>query len=91
MSTLEEVGDADLLVHLVDASDPDPDHQLVSVRLVLQQIGADEVDELVVFNKIDAASESAVRRLRSLHPDAIFISAATGIGIEELLDAIVRF
>ncbi|GMQ97937.1 MAG: GTPase HflX [Acidimicrobiia bacterium] len=89
MSTLEEVGDADLLVHLVDASDPDPDHQLASVRRVLQEIGADDVDELVAFNKIDAASDTTVRRLRSLHPDAIFISAATGAGIDDLLDAIV--
>ncbi|MFV1999158.1 MAG: hypothetical protein ACC654_02205, partial [Acidimicrobiia bacterium] len=57
--------------------------------LVLQEIGADDVDELIVFNKIDAASEPTVRRLRSLHPDAIFISAATGAGIDDLLDAIV--
>ncbi|MCL1595105.1 MAG: GTPase HflX [Actinomycetia bacterium] len=89
MSTLEEVGDADLLVHLVDASDPDPDHQLGSVRIVLAEIGADEVEEIVVFNKIDAATEPTVTRLRSLHPDAVFISAATGEGVDELLDAIV--
>jgi len=89
MSTLEEIADADLLIHIVDASDPDPDHQLDSVRIVLSEIGAEDVDELKVFNKIDAADELTVRRLRALHPEAMFISAATGEGIDELLDAIV--
>ena len=89
MSTLEEISDADLLIHIVDASDPDPDHQLDSVRIVLSEIGADNVDELRVFNKIDATDELTVRRLRALHPEAVFISAATGEAIEELLDAIV--
>ena len=89
MSTLEEIADADLLLHLVDASDPDPDHQLRSVRVVLSEIGADTVDELMVFNKIDAAGELTVRRLRALHPEAVFVSAATGEGIDELLNAVV--
>ena len=89
MSTLEEISDADLLIHIVDASDPDPDHQLDSVRVVLSEIGADNVDELRVFNKIDAADELTVRRLRALHPEAVFISAATGEGIDELLDSVV--
>jgi len=89
MSTLEEIADADLLIHLVDASDPDPDHQLRSVRIVLSEIGADTVDELMVFNKIDAAGELTVRRLRALHPDAVFVSAATGEGVDELLNAVV--
>ena len=89
MSTLEEIADADLLIHIVDASDPDPGHQVSSVRMVLSEIGADSVDELRVFNKIDAADELTVRRLRALHQGAIFISAATGEGIDELLDAVV--
>jgi GTP-binding protein HflX len=89
MSTLEEIADADLLIHLVDASDPDPDNQLNSVRMVLSEIGADNVDELKVFNKIDAADELTVRRLRALHPEAAFISAATGEGIDDLLDSLV--
>ena len=89
MSTLEEISDADLLIHIVDASDSDPDHQLDSVRIVLSEIGADNVDELRVFNKIDAADELTVRRLRALHPEAVFVSAATGEGIDELLDAVV--
>ncbi len=89
MSTLEEVSDADLLLHIVDASDPDPDHQLGSVREVLAEIGAADVDELIVFNKIDAADTTTVDRLRALHPDAVFISAKDGTGIDELLDAVV--
>ena len=89
MSTLEEVSDADLLTHLVDASDPDPDHQLSSVRAVLSEIGAADVDELVVFNKIDATDGTTENRLRALHPEAIFISAKEGDGIDELLDAVV--
>ncbi len=88
-STLEEVADADLLLHLVDASDLDPDHQINSVRQVLTAIGADTVDEIIVFNKIDAISDTAVARLRALHPDAELISAQMGEGIEDLLEAIV--
>ena len=89
MSTLEEIADADLLIHIVDASDADPDHQLTSVRIVLSEIGAEAVDELIVFNKIDATGELTVRRLRALHPDAVFVSAATGEGIDELLNSLV--
>jgi len=87
MSTLEEIADADLLIHVVDASDPDPDHQLSSVRIVLSKIAADSVPELMVFNKIDAADPTTVQRLRALHPDAVFLSAVTGAGVDELLDA----
>jgi GTP-binding protein HflX len=88
-STLEEATDADLLVHLVDASDADPDHQVRSVRAVLDEIGADSVNELIVFNKIDAVDDATSGRLRSLHPDAQFISAVTGEGVDDLLEAIV--
>ena len=88
-STLEEASDADLLVLLVDASDTDPDHQVRSVRAVLEEIGANSVRELIVFNKIDAVDDATSGRLRSLHPDAQYISAATGEGTEDLLEAIV--
>lgn len=88
-STLEEASDADLLVHLVDASDADPDNQVASVRAVLNEIGASDVEELIVFNKIDAIDDTAEARLRSLHPAALFISAKAGDGIDELLDALV--
>ena len=87
-STLVEVKEADLLLHVVDASDTDPQGQIAAVREVLVEIEAHEVPELLVFNKIDIADEVAVRRLRELYPDALFISARGGEGIEELRAAI---
>ncbi|SRR5690554_132766 len=87
-STLVEVKEADLLLHVVDASDTDPQGQIAAVREVLVEIEAHEVPELLVFNKIDIADEVAVRRLRELYPDALFISAREGEGIEELRAAI---
>ncbi len=88
-STLEEVADADLLIHLVDASDADPDQQIAAVRKVLVEIGAEDVNELVVYNKIDATDPTTVQRLRAVARDAVFISAATGEGIDLLLEDIV--
>ena len=88
-STLEEVADADLLVHVVDASDADPDHQVESVRAVLHEIGADSVDEMIVFNKSDAVDVTRLTRLKAMHPETVFISARTGNGIPDLLDGIV--
>jgi GTP-binding protein HflX len=88
-STLEEAADADLLVHLVDASDADPDLQLASVRTVLNEIGAEDVEEYVVFNKIDKAGPITTGRLQALHPEAGFISAETGEGVDGLLHDIV--
>jgi len=88
-STLEEVADADLLVHLVDASDLDPDLQLATVRKVLNEVGAEDVEEFVVFNKIDIAGETTTTRLQALHPEAGFISAMTGDGVDGLLHDIV--
>lgn len=89
-STLEEVAHADLLVHLVDASDADPEEQIRSVRTVLTEIGADEVAELVVYNKIDVADPTVVGRLRAIAPDAAFISASTGEGIDLLIEDVAR-
>jgi GTPase len=89
-STLEDTLEASLLLHLVDASDVDPDGQMVAVREVLSEIGAAEIPELVVFNKIDAAESAAINRLRNLHPEAVFISAQTGDGIDELLETVAR-
>lgn len=88
-STLEEVADADLLVHLVDASDSDPGRQIGAVRQVLTEIGAETVEEIIVINKIDAASETTLARLKATHPDAVHVSALTGKGIADLLDAVV--
>jgi GTP-binding protein HflX len=83
-STLEEVSEADLIVHVVDAADADPQAQIRAVREVLADIGALHVPELLVFNKIDAADAQELLRLRTLAPEAAFVSARTGDGIAEL-------
>jgi GTP-binding protein HflX len=83
-STLEEVTDADLVVHVVDASDADPEAQISAVREVFGEIGALAVPELLVFNKADAADADMLLRLKRLAPEALFVSARTGSGLEEL-------
>ncbi|MCU1345942.1 MAG: GTP-binding protein [Acidimicrobiia bacterium] len=82
-STLETVAEADLLVHVVDASAPDPDAQMLAVRTVLDSIEAASVPELLVFNKADLTTEA--KRLVEQHPASIAISALTGEGIEDFL------
>jgi GTP-binding protein HflX len=83
-STLEEVNEADLLVHLVDGTHPEPESQVGAVREVLAEIDALAVPELLVVNKIDAAEEETLLRLRRVMPGAVFISARTGAGFDEL-------
>lgn len=83
-STLVEVKEADLLLHVVDASDPDPMGQIAAVRGVLAEIEADEVPEHLVFNKIDLTDDVTIRRLRNLFPEADFTSATTGENLDEL-------
>ena len=83
-STLEEVADADLILHVVDAADPDPEAQIRAVREVLAEIGAADVPEQLVFNKIDAAHPDMLARLRRLAPDALLVSAHTGAGVDKL-------
>jgi GTP-binding protein HflX len=87
-STLEEVADADLVLHVVDGSHPDPEGQLAAVREVLAEIGADKVPELVVINKVDAADPMVVSRLRAREPHSVVVSARTGEGIKEALAAV---
>ncbi len=87
-STLEEVSDSDLVLHVVDGSHPDPEGQLVAVRSVLAEVGADKVNELVVINKADAADPEVLARLLLREPRALVVSARTGDGIDKLLDRI---
>lgn len=87
-STLEEVAEADLIVHVVDGAHPDPEEQVRAVREVLAEVGADRLPELLVVNKIDAAAEETLLRLKRRWPDAVFVSARTGEGIDELRAAI---
>jgi len=91
-STIEEAADADLLVHVVDGSDPAPEDQVNAVRQVLADITKKRSDplppELLVINKADAADELALARLRHMMPGAVEISARTGAGIAELIEII---
>ncbi|HEX7739380.1 MAG TPA: GTPase HflX [Marmoricola sp.] len=87
-STLEEVADADLILHVVDGSHPDPEGQLAAVREVLAEVGASDVPELVVINKIDAADPLDVQAIRNHEPHSVAVSARTGMGIDDVLTAI---
>jgi GTP-binding protein HflX len=84
-STLEEVSDSDLILHVVDGSHPDPEGQIVAVREVFAEIGADKVPELVVINKADQADPMVLARLRQREPHSVVVSAKTGEGITEAL------
>jgi GTP-binding protein HflX len=87
-STLEEVTDADLILHVVDGSDADPEAQIAAVREVLRDVGGADVPELIVINKADVADEMSIARLRRHEPRSVVVSARTGAGVEELLQAI---
>lgn len=84
-STLEEVGEADLLVHVVDAAHPDPVGQVEAVRLVLADIeGASSIPEIIVLNKADLASPERLALVRTYFPETVVVSAYTGLGIDVL-------
>jgi GTPase len=87
-STLEEVSDADLLVHLVDASAPEAELRIDAVGAVLREIGAGDVPVLIVWAKTDLADRDDVKRLLTSRSGSVAISAASGDGIEDLLRAI---
>lgn len=87
-STLEEVKDADLILHIVDGSDDAPEEQMAAVREVLNEIDAGGVPELVVINKCDIADPDRIATLLRREPHAVVVSAMTGEGVEELLLAI---
>ncbi len=87
-STLEEVADSDLILHVVDGSHADPEGQLAAVREVLAEIGADRVPEIVVVNKSDTADPMVLARLQAREPHAVVCSARTGEGIADVLLAV---
>jgi GTP-binding protein HflX len=89
-STLEEIAESDLIIHVVDASHPDPAGQMATVRNVIGDVGARDIPELVVFNKIDLADETMRMALRGLEPNSIEVSARTGEGIEDLIAVIAK-
>src|SRR5437762_4497316 len=87
-STLEETAEADLILHVVDGSDAEPEAQMAAVRGVLADIGAGHVPELVVVNKIDSADPVVLQGLRAREPGSLSISALTGAGLNTLCDTI---
>lgn len=87
-STLEEVTDSDLIVHVVDGSHPDPFEQIRAVREVIADIGAAEVPEIIAINKVDAAKPEVIMALLRQEQNAFAFSAKTGFGVENLLRAI---
>ncbi|MEY3624665.1 MAG: GTPase HflX [Actinomycetota bacterium] len=87
-STLEEISHANLIVHVVDATDPDVLGQIRTVHEVVAEVEASAIPELIVFNKADLVSEEDQIRLRGLVPGSLLVSARTGLGIAELETAI---
>ena len=83
-STLEEVAEADLLLHVVDGSHPDPEGQISAVRTVLADVDATDVREVIVINKADLADPEVIDRLRRHEKHSIVVSARTGAGLDEL-------
>ena len=84
-TTLDVVIEADLLLHIVDCSHASPETQIKAVRSVLEEIGAGDVPEVLVFNKADRSDPS---ELLMLYPDSVAISSYTGTGIDKLLSAV---
>ncbi len=87
-STLEEVADADLILHVVDGADADPRAQLAAMREMLAEIGASDVPELVVINKADAADPITIETVALCERGCVVASARTGQGVDELLAAV---
>ena len=83
-STLEEVADADLILHVVDGSHPDPEGQISAVREVIAEVDAAKIPELIVINKADAADPLVLARIQRAEPHSIVVSARSGQGIDEL-------
>nr|WP_237546366.1 GTPase HflX [Streptomyces sp. SID5606] len=89
-STLEEVAEADLILHVVDGSHPDPEAQIEAVRAVVGEVGGAGVPEVVVINKADVADPETLDRLLAAEPGAITVSARSGDGIDALRARIER-
>jgi GTP-binding protein HflX len=83
-STLEEVHQADLLVHVIDGSDPDPIGQMAAVREVLTEIDAADIPEILVVNKCEITPDATMAEIRHRVPGAVAVSALQGIGVDEL-------
>ncbi|HET9468863.1 MAG TPA: GTPase HflX [Vicinamibacterales bacterium] len=89
-ATLEQVAEADLVLHVIDVSSPERDRHIEAVRRVLDEVGAANVAMLDVFNKCDLIEAGEVERLERLYPEALFISALRNTGRSEMIDAIAE-
>ena len=87
-STLEEVAAADLIVHVVDGSHPDPMEQIRAVRQVINEVGGGDITEIIAINKADIAAPEVMMQILRTEPNSFAFSARTGFGIETLLKAI---
>jgi len=86
-ATLEEVAEADLLLHVIDAAAPDRDRHIAAVHSVLHEVGAERVPAIDVFNKCDRLDAAERARLSATHPGALSVSALTGEGREDVIAA----
>lgn len=87
-ATLEEAADADLLVHVIDANDPESDEHMITTLKVLREVGAEGIPTILVLNKIDLVSSETKDSLLIQYPDAILVSAVQGQGLEALGKAV---
>jgi GTP-binding protein HflX len=85
-ATLEEVAEADLVLHVIDASTEDRERHVAAVRRVLEEVGAQDVPVLDVYNKVDRLDAAEQRRIQAGDPAAVLISARTGSGVDGLLE-----
>jgi GTPase len=89
-ATLEQVAEADLVLHVIDAASPERDRHIEAVKRVLEEVGAANVPTLDVFNKCDLIDAAEVEGLRRLYPNALCISALRKTGRKDTIDAIVE-
>jgi GTP-binding protein HflX len=89
-ATLEEVAEADLVLHVIDAGRPDRHRQMTAVKKVLEEVGASDTPSFDVYNKVDTISPEERRRIRESSPEAALISARSGTGVPELLRKVAR-
>jgi GTPase len=87
-STLEEVSESDLIVHVVDGSHPNPFEQIKAVRLVIDEIGGKDIPEIIAINKVDIADPNVIMEILRKEPNSYAFSVRTGFGVEGLLHAI---
>ena len=87
-ATLEETADADLVLHVIDAANPERERHVAAVTRVLEEVGAHVVPRIEVYNKIDQLSADERRRVQDADPTSLSISAATGAGCDELLETV---